>query len=158
MSDNPLTTLSHDSCPRRQRALQRAVIAFFSLAVITFIVIYLIAPAIYVQTMLLNASSSDAPPLAINLFFVAIILFVATLGYGVLRRWRWLFWLLLLAFLASILEIPAGILQLAGIIPIQQPTWYVLLRMAISMVELALGIWMLRVWRACGVWAEGRAG
>ena len=145
-------------CPQARRMLQGAIIAFFSLAVITFIVIYLVAPAIYVQTLLLTASSSDARPLAINLFFVAIILFVATLGYGVSRGWRWLFWLLLLAFLASVLEIPAGMLQLAGIIPVQQPTWYVVLRMAISVVELALGIWMLRVWRQCGVWAEGRAG
>lgn len=157
MSTNPITTVSRDGCPQTQRALQWAIIAFFSLAVITFIVIYLIAPAIYVQTLLIEASSSDARPLAINLFFVAIIVFVAALAYGVLRRWRWLFWLLLLAFLASILEIPAGILQLAGIIPVQQPTWYVLLRMAISVVEVALGLWMLRVWRACGVWAQRRA-
>jgi hypothetical protein len=144
-------------CPQTRRALQGAIIAFFSLAAITFIVIYLVAPDIYVQTLLLNASSSDARPLLVNVFFVAIILFVATLGYGVSRGWRWLFWLLLLAFLASVLEIPAGILQLVGVIPIQQPTWYILLRMAISVVELALGIWMLCVWRVCGVWAEGRA-
>lgn len=144
------------SCPRRQRALQRAIIAFFSLAVITFIVIYLVAPDIYVQTLLLNASSSDARPLAINLFFVAIIVFVAALAYGVLRGWRWVFWVAMLAFLASVLEIPAGILQLVGVIPIQQPTWYVLLRMATGVVEFALGLWMLRVWRACGVWAQGR--
>jgi hypothetical protein len=65
---------------------------------------------------------------------------------------------MLLVFLASILELPAGILQVVGVIPIQQPTWYILLRMAISMVELALGLWMLRIWRACGVWAQGRAG
>ncbi|HEY1388753.1 MAG TPA: hypothetical protein VGF38_09430 [Ktedonobacterales bacterium] len=157
MSGDPRTTVSHDDCPRRRRALQRAIIAFFALAVITFIVIYLVAPAIYVETLLLNPSPSDARPLVVNLFFVAIILFVATLAYGVWRRWRWLFWLLLLAFLASALEIPGGILQLVGIIPIEQPTWYVLLRMAISVVEFALGLWMLRVWRACGVWAQGRA-
>lgn len=156
MFSHPITTVSHDGCPRRRRALQWAIIAFFSLAVITAIAIYLIAPAIYVQTLLLKPSSSDTRPLAINLFFVAIVVFVATLAYGVLRQWRWLFWLLLLAFLASALEIPAGILQLKGIIPIQQPTWYVLLRMATSVVEFALGLWMLRVWRACGVWAQGR--
>jgi len=76
----------------------------------------------------------------------------------VIRGWRWIFWPMLLVFLASILELPAGILQVVGVIPIQQPTWYILLRMAISMVELALGLWMLRIWRACGVWAQGRAG
>jgi hypothetical protein len=29
--------------------------------------------------------------------------------------------------------------------------------MAISLVEFALGVWMLRAWRRCGIWAEGRA-
>jgi hypothetical protein len=29
--------------------------------------------------------------------------------------------------------------------------------LAISMVEFALGVWMLRAWRTCGVWAGGAA-
>src|SRR5690349_13077949 len=86
MSTHPMTTVSHYDCPRRQRALQRAIIAFFSLAIITAIAIYLIAPAIYVQTLPLNPSPNDTRPLAINLFFVAIVVFVGTLAYGVLRR------------------------------------------------------------------------
>jgi hypothetical protein len=28
--------------------------------------------------------------------------------------------------------------------------------MATALVEFALGIWMLRIWRTCGVWAMGR--
>jgi hypothetical protein len=32
----------------------------------------------------------------------------------------------------------------------------VLLRMATAVVECALGVWMLLVWRRCGVWAQGR--
>ncbi len=158
MSSNPITRASHDGCPHRQRALQWAIIAFFSSMIAVLVILYLVAPSIYLDTLQLKAQPTDTHPLAVNLFFVAIILFVAAGGYGVLRGWRWVFWVAMLAFLASALEIPAGILQLVGVIPIQQPTWYVLLRMAISVVELALGVWMLRVWRACGIWAEGRAG
>jgi hypothetical protein len=143
-------------CARTQRALQRALIAFFASTVAVLVVLYLVAPSIYLQTLLQDPQATDTHPLAVNLFFVAILTFVATLCVGVVRRWRWIFWLTPVAFLASLLEIPAGILQLMDVIPIQQPAWYIILRMAIALVEFALGIWMLRIWRTCGVWAMGR--
>ena len=136
--------------------LQGAIIAFFSSMIALLVVLYLVAPAIYLDTLQLTAQPTDSHPLAVNLFFAAILIFVAMGVYRVLRGWRWVFWLAMLAFLASALEIPAGILQLTGVIPVQQPTWYVLLRMATGVVEFALGLWMLRVWRECGVWAQGR--
>lgn len=147
------------ACLRTQRALQRFIVAFFGSMFVVLVVLYLAAPAIYVQALKLDTAtaSSDSHPLAINIFFVAILAFVVTLSLGTIRRWRWVFWLALIAFLASILEIPAGILQLLDVIPIDQPAWYVILRMAISLVEFALGIWMLRAWRTCGVWAGGRS-
>jgi hypothetical protein len=125
---------------------------------VLLVVLYIATPELYVQALKLDLarSSGDRHPLAINIFFVTILAFVATLGVGTIRRWRWLFWLALIAFLASVLEIPAGVLQLLNMIPIQQPAWYVILRMAISLVEFALGSWMLRSWRTCGVWAQGR--
>ena len=144
-------------CPRTRRMLQGAIIAFFASMIALLVILYLVAPAIYLDTLQQTAQTTDTHPLAVNVFLAAILIFVAMGGYGVLRGWRWVFWLAMLAFLASALEIPAGILQLVGVIPIQQPTWYVLLRMASSVVEFALGVWMLRVWRACGVWALGRA-
>ncbi len=150
-------TASQSGCARTQRALQRALIAFFAATVAVLVVLYLVAPSIYLETLMQDPQATDTHPLAVNLFFVAILTFVATLCVGVARRWRWIFWLAPVAFLASILEIPAGILQLMGIIPIQQPAWYIILRMASAVVEFALGVWMLRVWRACGVWAMGRA-
>jgi hypothetical protein len=146
------------ACLRTQRALQWFILVFFGSMFVVLVVLYLVAPVIYVRALKLGTAtaSSDSHPLAINVFFVAILAFVVTLGLGTIRRWRWVFWLALIAFLASILDIPAGILQLLGIIPIDQPAWYVILRMAISLVEFALGVWMLRAWRTCGVWAGGR--
>lgn len=143
-------------CPRTRRMLQGAIVAFFTSMIALLVILYLVAPSIYLETLGQTTQPTDTHPLAVNLFFAAILTFVAMGAYGVLRTWRWVFWVAMLAFLASALEIPAGILQLVGIIPIQQPTWYVLLRMATGVVEFGLGVWMLRVWRACGVWAQGR--
>ena len=142
---------------RTRRALQRAIIAFFTLTVALLLVLYLTAPSIYVDALMLDPEPTNSHPLAINLFLVALLIFIATLCVVVLRRWRWLFWLAMIAFLVAPLEIPAGILQLLNVFPIQQPAWYVLLRMATAIVECALGVWMLLTWRRCGVWAEGRA-
>jgi hypothetical protein len=44
---------------------------------------------------------------------------------GVLRRWRWTFWLILVAFLAGVLRVPVAILQLAGFLHASAPTWHV---------------------------------
>lgn len=145
-------------CQRACRALQRAIIGFFALTVALLLALYLVAPSTYVETLtpILDAQPADAHPLAVNLFLAALLIFIAAISIGVVRGWRWLFWLALIAFLVAPLEIPAGILQLMNILPIQQPTWYVLLRMATAVVELALGAWMLLVWRRCGVWARGR--
>jgi len=145
-------------CQRVCRTLQRAIIGFFALTVVLLLALYLVAPSIYVDTLapMLDTQPADAHPLAVNLFLVALLIFIATISVGVARGWRWLFWLLLIAFLAAPLEIPAGILQLLDILPIQQPAWYVLLRMATAVVEFALGVWMLLVWRRYGVWARRR--
>jgi hypothetical protein len=34
---------------------------------------------------------------------------------GVVRRWRWTFWLILVAFLFGVLRVPAAVLQFTGI-------------------------------------------
>ena len=143
-------------CQLTRRSLQRAVIAFFVVTTGILLALYLVTPSIYVETLMLDASPADAHPLAVNLFLAALLVFITMLIVGVARGWRWLFWLTLLAFLVSPLEIPAGILQLLNVIPVEQPAWYVLLRMAISIVECALGVWMLLAWRRCGVWARER--
>lgn len=146
--------VSQVNCPASYRALQRAILAFFSSMIVVLLVLYLLAPSIYVETLMLDRATTahESHPLAITVFLCAIVAFVTMGSIGVMRRWRWVFWLAMFAFLASLLEIPAGILQLLDVLPIDQPAWYVILRMAISVVEFALGLWMLRVWRTCGVW------
>ena len=43
------------------------------------------------------------------------------LSAGVVRGWRWTFWLILVAFLAGLFRVLASALQLAGVLPAQSP-------------------------------------
>jgi len=90
------------------------------------------------------------------LFLAALLVFISVLTVGVVRHWRWLFWLLLVAFGFSILQIPATILQLVGVVPNPNPTWYSLCRMGVALIEVAIAVWMIQIYRHHGVWARGR--
>ena len=105
---------------------------------------------------MLQPTSSNRYPLAATLFLVAILTFIAVIIYGVLHHWRWLFWLLLIANGFSILEVPATILQFSGVIPDPYPVWYSLYRMGIALIQVAIAIWMIRIFYHYGVWGMGR--
>ncbi len=148
------TNDTHPQTLRRQ--LQGLLIAFFVLATLFLLVVYVAAPSIYTNTLLLASSPSDRYPLPITLFLVALLGFIAILLAGIVRHWRWLFWLLLIAFGAMVLEIPATILQLTGILPNLFPVWYSLCRMVVAMIAVLIAIWMSRIYRHHGVWAMGK--
>lgn len=135
--------------------LERVLIAFFIIATLFLLVVYFVAPSIYTNTLLLTSSPADRYPLPATLFLVAILAFITVLLVGVIHHWRWLFWLLLVAFGCMVLEIPATILQLTGIIPNLFPTWYSLCRMGVAMIAVAIAIWMIYIYRHDGVWAMG---
>jgi hypothetical protein len=71
---------------------------------------------------------------------------------AVVRRWRWTYWLLLAAFLAGPLRVPVAVLELAGVRPATAPGWYLGLQAGLGLVQLALGLAMLRGSRRAGVW------
>jgi hypothetical protein len=55
-----------------------------------------------------------------------------------------------------ILEIPATILQLTGVVPSLFPVWYNLVRMGGSaLIAVPIAVWMLSIYRQYGVWAIG---
>ena len=139
----------------RQR-LERVLIAFFLLATLFLLVVYIAAPSIYTNTLLLASSPADRYPLPITLFLVALLAFIGVLLVGIVRRWRWLFWLLLIAFGAMVLEIPATVLQLTGVLPNLFPVWYSLCRMGVAMLAVLIALWMVRIYRHHGVWAMGK--
>ena len=65
------------------------------------------------------------------------------LGIGVVRRWRWTFWLIVVAFIAGVLRVPASILQLSGVLPSESPSCYVLLQAIMGLMQVAIGLAML---------------
>ena len=138
------------------RRLERTLLAFFLLATLFAIGVYLVAPSIYTGLLMLPTSPSDRYPIAATLFLLALMVFIAVLIVGVRRHWRWLFWLLLLAFGAMILDIPVTILQLAGVVPNLFPVWYSLCRMGVSLLAVFIAMWMLAIYRRYGVWGLGK--
>jgi len=88
------------------RRLARILVAFFLIATLFLLVVYFAAPSIYTDTLMLRSPPSDRYPLPATLFLVGIVVFITILIASVLRKWRWLFWLLLGAFGFMILEVP----------------------------------------------------
>src|SRR5258706_15174847 len=103
--------------------LERAVIAFFILAALSLLVVYLADPAIYAHSLALTSSPTDRYPVPVTLFLVGILAGITLLILGVVRHWRWLFWLLLVAFGVFFLQISATLLQLMGVVPYPFPAW-----------------------------------
>jgi len=42
------------------------------------------------------------------------------------------------------------------VLPSADPLWYGLFRMGVALGELALAVWMIRIYRHEGVWALGK--
>jgi hypothetical protein len=134
--------------------VQAAIVAFFAVAAASLVVIYAVAPEVYVQVVTNGGATKGAHPPIVTAFMVAILLFVAALTVGVLRRWRWVFWLVLVAFGVSALQIPAGALELVGMVPNAFPAWYTAFRTLLAVPEVAIAVVMLRLWQRCGVWGR----
>jgi hypothetical protein len=82
---------------------------------------------------------------------------ILLLGVGVLRRWRWTFWLITVAFLAGALRVPAAVLQLTGALAAAAPTWYVVLQGLLGMAQFAIGLAIVAAYRRSGVWGASAA-
>jgi hypothetical protein len=132
--------------------LSAVIIAFFVLVALSVLVVYFADPTIFTKVLMLESTTSNRYPLPSTLFLVALLIFITVLIIGVLQHWRWLFWLLLIANSFSILQVPATILQLNGVIPDPYPAWYSLYRMFIAVIQVGIAIWMVRVYYRYGVW------
>ena len=129
---------------------QALVLGFFGVALGSLLVILVAAPDVYDQALRLPAGSGVAEVG----FLVVLTGFLGLLTVGVLRRWRWMFWLVLVAFLAGILRVPVAILQLTGVLPADVPTWYVLFQGVIGLAQVAIGLAMVVGYRRSGVWGS----
>jgi hypothetical protein len=133
----------------------QALVLGFSLAAwFSLIVILVAAPDVFAGALKLPAGDPKATELT---FLVAISAVIGLLGVGVVRRWRWMFWLILVAFLAGFLRVPASLLELVDVLPESGPTWYVLVQAVVGLAQFAIGLAMLSGLRRAGVWgAFGR--
>jgi len=129
--------------------VQALVLAFFLTAWISLVAILVAAPEVYERRL---RSLPGAQRIVDVVFVVALTAFIVFLSIGVLRRWRWAFWLILIAFLLGVLRVPVAVLQLSGQMTPDGPTWYVILQGVIGVVQVLIALTMIHAYRRSGVW------
>jgi len=129
---------------------QALVLGFFGVALGSLLVILAVAPDVYDQALRLPDGSVAAEVAVL----AALAAFIGLLAVGVLRRRRWIFWLVLVAFLAGVLRVPVAILQLTGVLAADLPAWYVIFQGVIGLAQVAIGLAMLAGYRRAGVWGS----
>src|SRR3712207_5741603 len=88
---------------------QALVLGFFVLAWASLVALVAAAPEVYGRALGLASAEGRL------LFLGAITALLALLSIGVIRRWRWAFWLIFVAFLFGPLRVVASVLALGGV-------------------------------------------
>jgi hypothetical protein len=131
----------------RTKAFVLALFALYWLAVVLILVAD--RPALdQVVGLSIHGSSADIAAVLI------LTLLLALLSAGVVRGWRWTFWLILIVFVLGVRTVPVAVLELTGRLPQQGPTWYVLFTVVVGVAQFGIGMGMLAGWRKSGVWAD----
>lgn len=125
---------------------QRLVLGFLIVVSVSLVVILIYAPSVYAGVIGRHAITLEIG------FLAALLLLIAFLAVGVIRRWRWTFWIIVVAFLAGVLRVPAAALELARLVPATAPGWYVVFQAVVGLVQLGIGIALLAGYRKGGVW------
>ncbi len=131
--------------------VQALVLGFLLMAWISLVVILVAAPEVYERRL---RSLPGAQRVVEIVFVVALTAFIVLLSIGVLRRWRWMFWLILIAFLFGVLRIPVAVLQVSGQMRPDGPLWYVILQGVIGLVQVLIALAMILGYRRSGVWGS----
>ena len=127
------------------------MIGFFAFVWIALVAILALSPEVYTQN--LRGIGGDSFLVGAS-FLVALSVLIVLLTVGVFRRWRWTFWLVLIAFFFGVLRVPASVLELTGIILVGGPAWYELLQGVIGVIQFLIAIAMFVGYRKSGVWGE----
>jgi len=126
---------------------QALVLGVFLVAWVSLLVILVAAPDVYDQA--LSLPDGRGTELA---FLAALSGLIGLLVVGVVRRWRWTFWLILVAFLFGVLRVPVAVLQLTGVLTMQTPAWYVLYQGLLGVAQCGIGLVMVVDYRRSGAW------
>jgi hypothetical protein len=128
---------------------QKLVLAFFCLVWAAAVTILAAAPQVYAQPLRRAPGSLGAAEV---IFVVALSGLIGVLCVGVLRRWRWAFWVILAVFFLGVLRIPVAALQVTGLIAASDPTWYLVLQAVVGVIQFAIALAMFTGYRRSGVW------
>jgi purine-cytosine permease-like protein len=130
---------------------QALVLWFVLVAWLSMIVILVAAPEVYGEA-LPALGHRRAVEIA---FLVLLSAFLGLLAVGVLRRWRWIFWLILIAFGLGLVRVPVAVLQLLGQLAPAGPAWYVVLQGVSGVIQFVIALVMLADYRRAGTWGTG---
>jgi hypothetical protein len=149
--DRDMKPTSPKARPIMINRVQALFLAFFLMAWISLVAILVAAPEVYERRL---RSLPGAQRIVDVVFVIALTGFIAFLSIGVLRRWRWAFWLILIAFLLGVLRLPVAVLQLSGQMTPDGPTWYVILQGVIGVAQVLITMAMILAYRRSGVWGS----
>jgi hypothetical protein len=130
---------------------QLLVLGVIVLAWLALVAILLVSPEIYDSSLGVGESQRQLADLT---FLVAVSGLLAFVGLAVVRRWRWAFWLIMVAFFAGLLRVPTAALGLTGYISTGDPTWYVLVQAVLGVIQFLIAGAMFIGYRRSGVWGE----
>jgi hypothetical protein len=130
---------------------QQLVLGFLGLAWLALVAILLVSPEIYDRSLRAGGSQRRLVDLG---FLVALSGLLALLALAVVRRWRWAFWVILIAFFAGLLRVPAAALELTGRLSTADPTWYVVLQAVVGVIQFLIAAAMFIGYRRSGVWGD----
>ena len=130
---------------------QQLVLGFVVLNWLALVAILLVSPDIYDRSLAVSGAQRRAVDLVL---LVALSGLLALLGLAVVRRWRWAFWLILVAFFAGLLRVPAAALELTGHLSTDDPTWYIVLQAVIGVIQFLIATAMFLGFRRSGAWGE----
>lgn len=128
---------------------QALVLGFFVLAWTALVGMMAVSPA--VRDVLVSRMPGSGAPVVVS-FLVALLGFLTLLAVGVLRRWRWAFWMILVAFGAGLARVPVAVLQLSGRMAPEGPDWYVVVQGVIGVIQVGIAVAMFAGYRRSGPW------
>ena len=137
--------------------LKAAVLIVFLVYWVTVVAIFLAARPSFDLAMRRLGSSLvrivDGDQLVADVLALSVLtgLFVL-LSAGVIRNWRWTFWLILVAFAINGLRAPVAALQLLGLAQNPGPELITVLQFVVGLVQLFIAIAMLVGFRKAGLW------
>jgi hypothetical protein len=130
--------------------IKALVLSLFATYWVLVVLILVFARDVFDQIGRLGADQRPAE-IAEVLVLTALL---ALLSTGVVRAWRWTFWVLLAAFFAGMLRVPVSVMQLAVDIPAQGPSWYVVLQAIVGLTQFVIALLMLIGYRKAGIWGS----